>query len=244
MIIPAFLNRPMLRQTAGPLLYQYAALGGGPLFSDLVLNRDRELWIDPDPRLHPANICRNQLPENERDLSAWRCCRLWQRKLNNKLNAKVFVTAQGLTVAKLYWKGKKPEDIPFDTLPDRHVIKTSTGWSSRQVVPIVRGTNVFTQRKQTPEDLVPHFRAIMSDQPYASGYVFVEELLQSTQGALIPKDYKCWMFSARLEFIQVINRLDGRHRWYHPTGGPCAIRCIWGRTSTIWMIRRRTFPRL
>lgn len=220
MILPNLFNSPMVRRLAGPLLYRYAALSAGPLFSDLVLNRDRELWIDPDPRLHAPNVCRNELPENDLDLSAWRCCRLWQRKLNNKLNAKVFVAAHGISVAQLYWKGKTSEEIPFDALPDEYVVKTSTGWSSRQVVPIVNGVNVFTNRKQSPADLVRHFQAFMSKEPYASGYILVEEFLQSAQGRLIPKDYKCWMFSGKLKFIQVINRLDGRHRWYHPDWQP------------------------
>lgn len=220
MILPAFLNRPSIRRTAGRFLYRYAALGGEPLFSDLVLDRDRELWLDPDPLLHSPNTCRNQLPANEKDLSAWHCCRLWQRKLNNKLNAKLFVAAHGLNVAKLYWKGKNPEDIPFESLPSRYVVKTSTSWSSNQVAPIIDGTNIFTARTQSPEELIVQFRHIMSEEPYASGHIFVEAILQSLHGGEIPKDYKCWVFSGNVQFVQVINRLDRRHRWYRPDWRP------------------------
>ncbi|MFQ5471045.1 MAG: hypothetical protein ACE5EH_12210 [Gammaproteobacteria bacterium] len=80
------------------------------------------------------------------DDRTWRCCPYWQRRLTNKLNGRAFAIKCGVPVPKLYWHGKNVNDIPFASLPSNYVIKTSFGSSSKQVIPLVSGRNLFNDQ--------------------------------------------------------------------------------------------------
>jgi hypothetical protein len=185
-----------------------------PSFADLVLARDVQLWMTPDPRFHSHDECRNGLVDDFADATKWRCCPLWQRKLSNKLNAKTFARAQGVKTATLYWAGKRAADMPFEELPDSYVVKTSTGWSSKQVAPLLNGINLLTNRRMAPSDIRAQFDQLMNRQPYANGYILIEELLRGNADGVVPLDFKCFVFNGHLKDVQVVDRIRRSHRWY------------------------------
>ena len=64
-------------------------------FGRKIQERHRILWNEKHPGIHDANTCRNELLSRDDPLSSWHCCPLWQRKLENKWNAREFAIKLG-----------------------------------------------------------------------------------------------------------------------------------------------------
>ena len=71
----------------------------------------------------------------------WNEERLWQRRLSNKLESKIFASQLGVPVPKLYWHGYKYNKLPSLELPDTFVMKPLFGHSAKNVVPVYRSIN-------------------------------------------------------------------------------------------------------
>lgn len=185
-----------------------------PLFSELVRQRHHAWWSELESGPHSRYDCASQLLTRQVPADHWRCCSLWQRKLSNKLNAKEFAASCGAAVAELYWSGKDPGDIPFDTLPAAYVVKTSLGWDSHQVTPVRDGRHLFDGRRCGPKRIVRDYRKLMGAEPFSFGEVMVEELLEGLAGQGVPKDYKFYVFGGHAAYITVMDRNSKRHAWY------------------------------
>jgi hypothetical protein len=116
-------------------------------------------------------------------------------------------------LARLYWHGTDPGNIPFDALPPRTIAKTNHGSSG----------NVVLTPSTNREDAVRRLRAWLNDSYYWEGReyhyhkirprVLVEEFLDdgATDG---PLDYRFWCFHGRPEVIQVDDHVHGINPFY------------------------------
>ena len=214
MRLPNSINLPIIRHLLAPAIYRLASVGRtAPLFCDLLQQRQIEMWKLVTPNEHSATACEALLLPAAAPDAQWYCCSRWQRKLSNKLNAKAFAERSGARVAKLYWCGDRPEDIPFSSLPEEYVVKTTFGWSSQQVILIRRQKNLFTSQAASPDTLTAHFRRLLGAPPCLFAQVMVEELLITPTGDS-PNDYKLYCFHGEPQYIQVIDRVHGTHVWY------------------------------
>lgn len=142
-------------------------------------------------------------------------------KLMDKLAVREYVArvAPELRTPEVYFVATSADDIPFDALPERCVIKSSHG--SHQVI--------FYDRKSTDREFVrsqcrrwlsrPH-RPDLGEWPYLRipRRVFAEQLMLDQSGEL-PQDYKFFVFNSRSEYILVV---QDRHttvtRTYYDAG--------------------------
>ncbi|MGH7832262.1 MAG: ATP-grasp fold amidoligase family protein, partial [Candidatus Binatia bacterium] len=148
--------------------------------------------------------------------SKWRCCELWQRSLDYKWNAREFAQKHGCRVPRLYWSGRKTSRLPFDSLPDRYVIKPNFGFSRKGVYVMARGVDLLTRTAYAEAELrepVRQFTGGLFGQP-----ILVEELVTDNRESGLPTEYKCHVFLEKIAAIQVLHRgvdqRDTKHRFY------------------------------
>ncbi len=114
---------------------------------------------------------------------------------------------------KLIWHGDNPEDIPFDELPDRFVIKVTHG----QGMNIICKNKDGLDRKKTIKILKKWMKT-----KYLPCYgewfygvippsIIVEEFL--SEGGEVPKDYKIFCFHGEPKLIDIhLDRFTGHKR--------------------------------
>ena len=108
-------------------------------------------------------------------------------------------------LVKLLWHGTDPDAIPFDALPDDHVIKTNHGSALVIVV----------KEKADRKEIIEKLRAWLKSNYYWAGRehqyygikprIMIEEFLSNEDGSS-PLDYRIWCFEGVPELIQVDNR--------------------------------------
>ena len=119
-------------------------------------------------------------------------------KCADKFLARDYITEKGYGayLPKLYWHGEKPEDIPFDILPDGFVIKSTSG----------SGNNIIVHNK-TELDIPSTIKTIRKwmKEKYLIAYgewhyekikpsIIVEQLLSDGKNE-VPADYKLFCFN-------------------------------------------------
>lgn len=121
------------------------------------------------------------------------------------------IIGEGHTL-KTYGVWDRPEDIDWDSLPDKFVLKLTAGGGGRSVC-ICRDKKTFDRedavrrlRKDYRRDLYRLFREwVYKDVPQR---VMAEELLESGVPGDIPPDYKFWCFNGRAEFLMLCRGRD------------------------------------
>lgn len=108
-------------------------------------------------------------------------------------------------LVKLIWQGQDPRKIPFDTLPEKCVIKTNHG----------SGGHLFVKGDVDRARVIDHFRKALKENYYWRAREFqyfnivprimIEELLDDGE-PMGPLDFRCWCFNGAVELIQVDNR--------------------------------------
>lgn len=106
----------------------------------------------------------------------------------------------------LLWTGDRPEEIPFDELPLKYVIKTNHGC----------GYNIIVQDKMLldQEKTKRQLRGWLSENFGADTFLGIAWGYKNIKPAIIiesfieengktPTDYKCWCFAGRIEFISL-----------------------------------------
>ena len=186
------------------------------LYSERIVERHRR-WIEEEtPGVHPLSECRSTFVRFDDPDEAWKCCPFWQRKLSNKLIGKEFAIHNGVRCAEVLWKGKDVRSLRFEDLPVSYVIKTSIGWSSRQVLAMKDGRNLLDRKRYTQEAIIRRYERLMSEKPYSEDVVFVEEMLSDR---LLP-DYKLYIFHGKVERIEYIDRAKRRMAWFDRAWSP------------------------
>jgi len=179
-----------------------------------------------NPDIHSRPECQKPL-NPETNLSEIKCCRLWQRKLSNKWNARILAQKLNVPVPELYWHGSADQidQIPFESFPANYVIKPTSAWSCIGVFVMKAGVNQFDGKKYTPANLRIELKKIAKKYPKTA--FMVEEMVRSEAGEYgIPIDFKCHVFGGKLESILAIRRRDGHSGWasfydrdWKPKGG-------------------------
>lgn len=190
-----------------------------PVFTAGLVARQHMLWKALSNE-HPSEECEHGLTSIHLGMEEWHCCSRWQRKLSNKLNAKRFALKLGAKVANLYWSGDSADVIPISDFGDSWVLKSSNGWSSRQVMPISNWVNQITGCKENPQTIRRFISTIADHAGSNYGKLFIEELLKSNDPNMPLLDYKMFCFGGTVKVIQVINRQLRYHNWYTREWGP------------------------
>ncbi len=140
------------------------------------------------------------------DFSVWKNMECWQRRLENKLNAKEFVQKCGIRTAKRIWNGRLEDFANFDfsLLPENFTVKPVRGEATKNVFLMNNGTNLF-EGKIYDEKLL---RAKIQEL-YNSGIkeILIEEFLANEDGEFkVPNDYRFYVFNGHIKFIQLDKR--------------------------------------
>lgn len=177
-----------------------------PGFSDRVQRRQRAYWRRNWLTLHQKELCYLGYRNRDDNASRWRCCDLWLRKLANKWNSREFAIRHGAVVPELYWWGTRVDEIPFDRLPDRYVVRGIAGSSRRAVLVLDRGRNLLDGQHYDHQRIRDTMRRHGGGFP--SRRLLVEEFVppQSDTGSELPRDYKLYAFGNEVACIQVIER--------------------------------------
>jgi len=128
--------------------------------------------------------------------------------LNDKLRVREYVTAKkmGDYLIPLLWSGENPEQIPFEQLPYKFVIKATHGCSYNIIV---------NDKIKIDSEKIKETLAMWLNENYCLdfligaewGYknikpsIIIESLIQ--EDGKCPVDYKFWCFSGRVESISV-----------------------------------------
>ena len=157
----------------------YAWKEGMPLFSEMIKKRNHDWWKGKK--------------------------KIDEKFLSKKLIGEEYSLRHDVPVVPKILVTDDYDDKRLRTLPKTFVLKSSVGYSAKQVFPIKRGKNVFTGRAQSIEEILVALRAdsFVSNQKHS---LIVEELIQDEFDYNIPLDYKFYMFGAQIAAIQVIER--------------------------------------
>jgi hypothetical protein len=188
-------------------------------FAARIAARRTRLWSRDELAVHQPQECEHELLSRTHDLSRWRCCCYWQRKLSNKLNAKEFAAKYGANVAVKLWHGADPLHIPFSKLPDSYVLKLSNGSGSHQVIAVSHGKDLIGNSLVSPNHVIArlHDMLVVVDDPL--NLIIVEEFIGNPSAGL-PHDYKFFCFHGRVQIAYEGNRADQTLSWYDRTWTP------------------------
>jgi hypothetical protein len=188
-------------------------------FSQRIKARRRIWWGQPrhDGPWHGLRFT----PHEIRDLyrrrrrddpeEAWRCCRLWQRKLINKWNSREFVVRHGCPVPELYWCGRLPSQRRLSALPSHYVVRPVWGAHREGVYVVAEGRDLLLGE--------PFSAAVLRRSLLRSGMlsrflpVMVEEFVRSDDPRYyLPIEYKCHTFGDTVGAIEVLERQTKKAR--------------------------------
>jgi hypothetical protein len=144
--------------------------------------------------------------------------RLWDRMLHDRNPAFTLVsdkfrvrdlvarTVGAGVLIPLLWSGKRPEDIPYDRLPSRFVIKTNHGCAYNILVPdksrIDRAAVASQLRRWLSENYAEDtYLGIAWGYRNVEPRILIEEFL--TDDGNPPADYKFYCFAGRAEVITI-----------------------------------------
>lgn len=122
--------------------------------------------------------------------------------------------------------GDRPEEIPFDRLPDQFVIKASHGSRFNIVVRDKAALDRDAVRRKLRGWLDTDFARIHREWCYrgVARRILVETLLQDN-GAL-PSDHKIFVFGGRVRMIQLVSgrEVDHRHTFFDERWRPLRVK--------------------
>ncbi len=153
---------------------------------------------------------------------AWRCCERWQRTVVDKWNGREFAKKHGCRLPDLYWFGRRPASVPFESLPPQFVIRPTRGTRRRGVHVVADGRGLLRGDPAGPAEL--RERLIRERGRLAATPILVEQFVPTEDGRYrLPIEYKCHTFGDTVAAIQVLERtgpVKARHRYYTPAWEP------------------------
>ena len=102
----------------------------------------------------------------------------------------------GEYLPKLYWHGTDPEDIPFESLPESFVIKSTSGSGNNIIVKDKSQLNINQVKKQIKKWLREKYLLAYGEWHYEQikPSIIIEEFL-SDGVHMVPEDYKLFCFN-------------------------------------------------
>ena len=144
----------------------------------------------------------------------WQCCPLWHRKFHNKWNSRIFATRHGCYVPEIYWKGSHPEEIPFESLPSRYVVKPIFNSGGNQnVYVLVDGLDIMRNQTYSHRKLTQELIHAMSWKRtwHRRAPLMVQEFVDGGEsGRSVSHEYKIHMFGDTVGAIQAVKRKDNQ----------------------------------
>jgi hypothetical protein len=175
-------------------------------------HRHHTFWDAPDAN----EIVRFVLSARD-PLEVWQTPRHWQRRLNNKYNAREFARLHGCRVPELYWRGGDVTELNWASLPAHYVIRPTFPVSAGSDVYVMSdGVNLLDGKMYARENLRSALIAARKANP-AVEFLFEQFLRSETGQRGIQKDYKLYVFADEVACIQVIRRTGpglGQARYY------------------------------
>ena len=152
---------------------------GMPLFSEMIKKRNHDWW------------------KGKKNIQ--------EKFLSKKLIGEEYSLKNDVPVVPKILVTSDYDDPNLHELPNTFVLKSSVGYSAKQVFPIKNGRNVFTGENQTVDQILQSLKAdsFVSKQKHS---LIIEELVEDEFGYAIPLDYKFYMFGQEIAAIQVIDR--------------------------------------
>ena len=196
-------------------------------YKDLILYRVEVWWKRPPTKdIHSKRECTKTLTlDLLRDKKNWFCCPYWRRKFSNKYNTRLLAQLLEVPMAKLYWHGKNPKDIPFLKLPQNYVIRPTSGASSQGVFVVKNGFDLKSSKNISSREIIKKLVKYQNKHPYTN--FLVEQFVATSKGEYtVPVDYKIHMFCDRVAFIQRVSESDhkrGRHKLYTEDWTPLPV---------------------
>lgn len=147
------------------------------------------------------------------DTSLWTLC-------SDKYRVREYVKQCGLEniLVKLYGVWQKAEDIDFDSLPDRFVLKGNHGCGDILLVNAKNQIDKDAVVKTYSRDLRKRYGAIEAGLHYLriEPCVIAEELLEideeTKKYSSVLIDYKIWCFNGKPHFVWICNNRHGEHK--------------------------------
>jgi hypothetical protein len=136
-------------------------------------------------------------------------------KLSDKFRVRNYVERRigGAHLAKLLWHGTDVQAVPFETLPEKYMIKANHGSAMNRLVrgEIDRASVVKEMARWMNSDFASqygehHYDAILRQ-------IVIEEMLDDGQEDG-PLDYRFWCFDGKIETIQVDNNSHSINPFY------------------------------
>lgn len=131
-----------------------------------------------------------------------------RRHLLQKLHNYELARSHGVATPRVIGVWRTLEDVPWDSLPERFVLKSNRGFSGRGVLPLQRQGSAFriidSARQLTAQEIEAHYERARG----VSGPFFAEDLLSGTTNVL-PDDVKIYAFYG--EVADVLLRRVARH---------------------------------
>ena len=167
----------------------------------------------------------------QRNLDWWKGKKdVWQKHLSKKLKGEEFVAKYSIPIVPKILITDSYELNQFDQLTGDFVIKTSVGYSAKQVFPIKNGKNIFTGNDVTIAEILTSLKNddFVQKQNHK---IIVEKIVEDEFGYAIPLDYKFYMFGKTIAAIQVIdrpnkNQKEQTHYYYDENWNPIPINIL------------------
>ena len=152
---------------------------GMPLFSEMIQKRNHDWW------------------KGKKDIK--------EKFISKKLIGEEYALSHGVPVVPKFFITDDYDDHRFSDLPNTFVLKSSVGYSAKQVFPVDGGKNVFSGEPISVEEILERLKSdeFVQNQKHS---LIVEELIEDEFGYKIPLDYKFFMFGEEIAAIQVIDR--------------------------------------
>src|SRR5688500_374190 len=122
---------------------------GNGEFAQRIRHRNKIFWESRD-----TEIVRSTIMDSYDPVIKWKNVENWQRKLDNKYNAKEFAKLHDCKVPETFWRGRDLSKIDFDKLPQQYVIKPTIGYTCNLVFLFDSSINLFDNRKYSYEALL------------------------------------------------------------------------------------------
>nr|WP_280177461.1 ATP-grasp fold amidoligase family protein [Microvirga pakistanensis] len=131
-------------------------------------------------------------------------------RLSGKLEGRSFMKDNGFKVPEEIGLYPRIEEIPeFSNLPNKFVLKPSSGYSAKNVFVISEGVNLLDGKIYNRNSVIDAVNQSYAGREFRGKFLIEELLINWDQKDGIPLDYKFYCFGERIAFVHVVERNSG-----------------------------------